>query len=177
MNPHQICLMRAHMWTRMMKGVRSDRRLSSLLQDDAALKTTTPMNFSHHSWHANADYVYAPGSPANWYWEATAVWMEQGVYPEATEHHRHLPSCLFFSELPLSYFPTELTGTLSDSHAYGTFHSFPCTYSKTFQARTSFVNRSPIPKNSDPLQVLDQLLQANDTDLKEIFLHSRRKWV
>ena len=94
----------------------------SLLRDDAALKTTAAHEFFHTiQWHANADYVYAPGSPANWYWEATAVWMEQEVYPEATEHHRHLPNFLFFPELPLSYFPTELTGTLSDSHAYGAF--------------------------------------------------------
>ena len=142
----------------------------SLLRNAAALKTTAAHEFFHTiQWHANADYIYAPGSPANWYWEATAVWMEQEVYPESTEHHRHLPNFLFFPELPLSHFPTEWTGTLSDSHAYGAF-LFPLYLQQILPSapliRESFTNTQG---QSDPLQVLDRLLNTYDTTLKETF--------
>lgn len=143
-----------------------------LLAQEEDLKTTAAHELFHTiQWHANADYIYAPGSPSNWYWEATAVWMEQEVFPDATALLRHLPSFLFYPELPLNYFPTTSTGALSDTHAYGAF-LFPLFLDQQFPEsdilRTSFTNTQG---QNNPLHVLQRLLIQQNTSLKHMFFH------
>lgn len=140
------------------------------LGNHSTVSLTAAHEFFHAiQWHANDDYAYGPEEPASWYWEATAVWMENEVFSDNLEYGRHIASFLFYPEYPLNFFTLPSTGALSETHAYGAF-LFPRYLSEHGPGhallRESFTDSKG---QDDPLDVLDRLMKDSGTSLNEQF--------
>lgn len=122
---------------------------------------------AHEFFHALQDaasspYAYGDGSPAAWYWEATANWVETAIYPEnrAQTLTGFLMGYALLPHLPIHFFDYPDTGTLEEYHQYGAF-IFPYYLTREIAddalIRSSWLDAS----SSDPLIELDGLLQAS----------------
>ena len=78
-----------------------------------------PHEFFHAVQHACDTYTYEGESA--WYWESTAIWMENEVYPEDPVYSAYLFGFAFFPHKALYYFNYPDTGALDEYYQYGAF--------------------------------------------------------
>ena len=90
-----------------------------VVQNFASGKTTVPHEFFHAVQHSSGSY--RDGGSAAWYWEATAVWMENEVYPNEEEYATFLFGFAFYPHYALDFFDYFDTGATQEYYQYGAF--------------------------------------------------------
>ncbi|MBN1334732.1 MAG: hypothetical protein JXB39_02095 [Deltaproteobacteria bacterium] len=128
--------------------------------------TTAVHEFFHAVQHATGAFGTWAGQ---WFWEATAVWVEGEVYPEIPYYAAFLYGYAFLPHLPLSFFDYPDSGTLEESHQYGAF-IFP-RYLTEIVADWTIIRDAWLDGYgySDPLNVLDADLAERGTDLVTVW--------
>ena len=81
--------------------------------------TTSAHEFYHAVQHATGAYLDDPA--ADWWWEATAMWVEGEVWPDDADESAFTFGFGLAPQLPLWHFDRYTTGTLREYHAYGAF--------------------------------------------------------
>ena len=81
-------------------------------------KTTVPHEFFHAVQHRTGQYTQFAD---RWYWESSAVWVEQEVLASHPSHADFLFGYALRPQLPLAYFELFSNGNIEEYHAYGTF--------------------------------------------------------
>jgi hypothetical protein len=81
-------------------------------------KTTVPHEFFHAVQHRTGQYTQFSD---RWYWESSAVWVEQEVLPAHPSHADFLFGYALRPQLPLAYFELFSSGNIEEYHAYGAF--------------------------------------------------------
>lgn len=87
------------------------------LEDPPLLEGVT----AHELFHA---LQYASGSyreDSDWFWEASAVWVEAEVHPDSLAHARFVPTLALRPDLPLTTSHPDATDLLERQHDYGAF--------------------------------------------------------
>ena len=90
-----------------------------VVENFASGKTTVPHEFFHAVQHSSGSY--RDGGNAAWYWEATAVWMENEVYPLEEEYATFLFGFAFYPHYALDFFDYFETGETQEYYQYGAF--------------------------------------------------------
>ena len=90
----------------------------SILNYHEYASTTAVHEFFHACQWATDNYVTYDSM---WFWEATAVWSENVVYPSYDDYAGPLPGFAFLPHLPLHHFDYPDTGQLVEMHHYGAF--------------------------------------------------------
>lgn len=125
---------------------------------------------AHEFFHAVQDAVgtYEYDDQGAWYFEATAVWTEEQIYPDLAETSSWVAVFAYLPHYPLNYFDYPDTGTWEELHQYGAF-LYPRHLSDTYG--TELIRRSweEAPRGGDPLVVLDDLLAEEGTDTPSSF--------
>jgi hypothetical protein len=132
---------------------------------------------AHELFHAlqdatGAPYQYGDGRVGAWYFEASAVWVEGEVIPEAPwETSNQLPGYSFFPDLPIDFFDYPDSGALVEYHQYGAFVFLRSLAEHQGQADALHASWLSADDN-DPLAVLDDHLDAGvDQAFAEFALH------
>ena len=81
-------------------------------------KTTVPHEFFHAVQHRTGQYTQFAD---RWYWESSAVWVEQEVLDGHPSHADFLFGYALRPQLPLAYFELFSNGNIEEYHAYGAF--------------------------------------------------------
>ena len=140
------------------------------LSDTESIKMTAAHEFFHAiQWYANSDYVFGPNEPANWYWEATASWIEGQVYPNNPLYADPVAGFLLFPDLPLGTYEVPDQGTLVELHPYGAL-LFP-QYLGEHGPGVDFIRQTFLETNgdNDPITVADRLLKEQGSSMTEVF--------
>ncbi|MBN2800453.1 MAG: hypothetical protein JXX28_15035 [Deltaproteobacteria bacterium] len=139
---------------------------ASQVRDEDSAASTAAHEFFHALQGQIGGYQYQ-GQGA-WYFESTAVWAEEQVYPEHVSASGFVVSFAYLPEYPLNFFDYPDTGTLAELYQYGSF-VFPRFLSDRYGGE--FIKRSweEAPLRGDPLVVIGGLLEEEGTDLAATF--------
>ena len=80
-------------------------------------QTTVAHEFYHAVQHAEG--AYATGGDVQWWWEATAMWVEGEVYPATEDYYVFLYGYAFQPHHQLNAYQYPGTGALQEYHQYG----------------------------------------------------------
>ncbi|MBW2254942.1 MAG: hypothetical protein JRI25_10145, partial [Deltaproteobacteria bacterium] len=126
---------------------------------------------AHELFHAVQAAVGTLGydQQAAWYTEATAVWMENEVWPGNPAYAAFLYWFAIRPELSLNHFKYPSTGSPEEYHQYGAFVFVE--YLTETRGDPGIVRRSFLEArvNGDPLVVLDDLLREEGSTVEEAF--------
>ena len=111
--------------------------------EDAGSYGVIPHEFFHAVQHACDTYGY-DGESA-WYWESTAIWVENEVYPDDSNYALFLFGFAFLPHKSLSFFDYADSGATSEYYQYGAF-VFP-KFLSTFHVDVSDVRDSWVESN------------------------------
>lgn len=140
---------------------------ASELSDHRAADLTA----AHEFFHAVQDAVGTFGydDRGAWYTEASAVWMENEVWPGNAGYAAFLYWFAIRPELSLNHFEYPSTGRPEEYHQYGAFVFLE--YLTEVRDDPDIVRRSFLeaPVGGDPLDVLDDLLQEDGSTVEEAF--------
>jgi hypothetical protein len=119
-------------------------------------RTTVAHEFYHAVQHAEQAYLNDPA--AQWWWEATAMWVEGEVYPATTDYFVFLYGYAFEPHRQLNSYTYPSQGLLEEYHQYGAaiwprYLTEFVTESDTI--RDSWAAAGP---NDDPMEVLTDLM-------------------
>ena len=81
-------------------------------------KTTIPHELFHALQHRTGQYQ---NFADRWYWESSAVWVEQEVFPNHPSHADFLFGYALYPHLPLAHYRIFSTGSTEEYHAYGSY--------------------------------------------------------
>jgi hypothetical protein len=140
---------------------------ASGLPDHGAANLTAAHEFFHAVQNEVGTLAY--DAQAAWYTEATAVWMENEVFPQNPGYAAFLYWYAIRPELPLNHFDYPDEGIPEEYHQYGAFvfvEYLTETASDPGIVRRSFLEA---PVNGDPLAVLDDLLREEGSTIEEAF--------
>jgi MYXO-CTERM domain-containing protein len=134
-------------------------------------RSIVPHEFYHAVQDQTANYAYSGSSgftDGSWFWEATAIWVVNEVFPDDTWHSVYLFGYLLVPERPLNDF-TYPDGSLAGYHQYGAF-LFP-RYLTEHVVEPSLIVQTwkDGTSSGDPLQVLGDLVADQGMDLGELF--------
>jgi hypothetical protein len=135
-----------------------------VFQDPVYGKSTVAHEFYHAVQHASG--AYSNGGDAQWWWEATAMWVEAEVYPATQDYYVFLYGYAFQPHRQLSSYTYPSTGALEEFHQYGAaiFPRFLTEHVADWQLiRDSWTLADGF---DDPVEVIRDLL---DEDLDEVF--------
>jgi hypothetical protein len=125
---------------------------------------------AHELFHAmqRETGAYRANDQGSWYFEATAVWAENEVYPDDPDYADKLHAWAFLPELPIHYF-REPDGELDGLHQYGAFVFVR--HLTEIEADRELVRRSwqEAGEAADPLAVIDGLLAEGGRDVESAF--------
>jgi len=132
--------------------------------------STVAHEFYHAVQAAEQRYTYSQSEPGAWYWEATATWAAQVVYPDDQSHARFLFGYALFPHYRLDFFDYPDQGVVQEYYQYGAF-LFPL----HVQQRTGSwqVVRDSWVRDlgtDDPVEALRVLLAEQDVDFDELWL-------
>jgi hypothetical protein len=131
----------------------------------ASAKTTIPHEFFHAVQHATESYTYSDAD--GWYWEATAVWIENEVYPLEEEYSIFLFGFAFLPHYALEFFDYFDSGALQEYYQYGAF-VFP-KFLTEFYVDSQFIRDSWMEATElSPLQWIQQNLEEDGEDFEQI---------
>jgi len=106
---------------------------------------------------------------AYWYWEATAEWAMQEVYPDGDIVYNPIGAYALAPQVSLDYFSDPFAESLLAMHQYGAF-IFPRFITERITSPSIIRDSWEIGGPEDmPLEVLDMLLGAADTSVDEVF--------
>ncbi len=93
--------------------------LGSYVTDSWSIaKTTIPHELFHALQHISGQYQTFSD---RWYWESSATWVEQEVFPNYPSHADFLFGYALYPHLPLTQYSIFSTGATEEYHAYGSF--------------------------------------------------------
>jgi hypothetical protein len=127
---------------------------------------------AHEFYHAvqNATGRFPYEGVSAWFWEATAVWVEQQVFPEHPGYATFLFGYAFLPQYPLSFFDYFDTGVLTEYRQYGAF-IFPHYLTQEVADFTLIRDTWLDPTNEpDPLVVIAARLDDAGLDFNEVWL-------
>ena len=127
-------------------------------------QTTVAHEFYHAVQHAEG--AYQSTQESQWWWEATAMWVESVVYPSTQDYFIFLHGYAFEPHRQLNSYKYPEEGVLAEYHQYGA-GIWP-RYLTEFEADWSLIRDSwsLADENDDPVEVIRELL---DADLDEVF--------
>jgi MYXO-CTERM domain-containing protein len=139
------------------------------LSDAEWAETTAAHELYHAVQYAIDTYDYQ--GRGDWWFEASATWMESEVFPEHGPSTAFLPGFALLPDLPVDFFAYPETGALQEYHQYGA-GVFVRHLSARFGA--DLVRRSWVdaPPDGNPLEVLDDL---TDGALDDAFFEMTRR--
>jgi hypothetical protein len=139
------------------------------LEDSDWTRITASHEFYHAVQGATERYNYDPNGPSAWFWEATATWASQVVYPENGFHAVFLYGYAFLPHRRVNFFDYPDTGVLQEYFQYGAF-LFAVSVSETTGSPQAIRDVWEDPgTNPDPLEVLRAGLLAEGFDLNEVW--------
>lgn len=109
------------------------------------------------------------GDDVYWYWEATADWIAEEVFPGNVNNDALAPGYLMYPHVSLTFADFADEGTLLELHHYGAqvfARYLSDVVADSSLIRDSWVNGGPL---DDPLEVLDGLLAARGASITEVF--------
>ena len=127
-------------------------------------QTTVAHEFYHAVQHAEG--AFQVNEEAQWWWEATAMWVESVVYPTTQDYYIFLHGYAFEPHRQLNSYKYPEEGVLAEYHQYGA-GIWP-RYLTEFEADWRLIRDSwaLAGEDDDPVEVIRALL---DTDLDEVF--------
>lgn len=126
--------------------------------------TTSAHEFFHAVQHSMRSlYAFGTGEKGAWWWEATAVWVNTRVNPEASGVNDYLFGWTFFPHLSVNHYQYPDGVLLEGYHAYGAFLFVEHLDSAEVVRRSWAEGDDP-----DPLVVLDELLGEEGEDVGEV---------
>ena len=128
--------------------------------------TTSAHEFFHAVQHSiGSPYAFGTGEKGAWWWEATAVWINTRVNPEASGVGDYLLGWTFFPHLSVDHYQYPDGVLLEGYHAYGAF-LFVDHLGSAEIVRHSWLDAD----DPDPLVVLDRLLDEEGRSVEEVLV-------
>ena len=129
--------------------------------------TTVPHEFFHAVQHACESFEFVEESA--WWWEATAIWMENQVYPDDSNYAVFLFGFAFYPHYALNFFDYFDTGAVQEYYSYGAF-VFP-TFLTDFYVGPEVIRDSWVLSSAsdDPLRWMQAELAGQGLDFAEVF--------
>ena len=145
------------------------------LEDPEWTRITASHEFYHAVQGATERYNYDTEGPSAWFWEATATWASQVVYPDNGYHAVFLFGYAFLPNRRVNFFDYPDSGALQEYFQYGAF-LFAVSVSETTGGwqvvRNTWEDEGTL---ADPLEVMRSHLTDAGFDLDEVWMeHAAR---